>query len=74
MRKPISKDVRAEFLHQRGRGGGSAAGRQQIVNKYADVVVQRWQQLSGKEATLEGDGRTFDAIVRDRARKAEGQA
>jgi site-specific DNA-methyltransferase (adenine-specific) len=38
--------------------------------KYADVVVQRWQQLSGKEATLEGDGRTFDAMVRDRARKA----
>ena len=23
--------------------------------KYADVVVQRWQGLTGKQATLEGD-------------------
>jgi len=30
--------------------------------KYADVVVERWQGLTGKKATLEGDGRTFDAI------------
>ena len=25
-----------------------------------DVIVQRWQTLSGKKATLDGDGRTFD--------------
>jgi hypothetical protein len=38
--------------------------------KYVDVVVQRWQTLSGKQATLEGDGRTFEAIAEER-RKAE---
>jgi DNA modification methylase len=38
--------------------------------KYADVVVERWQGLSGKKATLEGDGRTFDAIQKDRLRLA----
>jgi DNA modification methylase len=27
--------------------------------KYADVIVQRWQEYTGKAATLEGDGRTF---------------
>jgi DNA modification methylase len=26
--------------------------------KYADVVVARWQSLTGKQATLDGDGRT----------------
>ena len=31
--------------------------------KYVDVVVQRWQTLSGKKAKLEGDGRTFDPEV-----------
>jgi DNA modification methylase len=38
--------------------------------KYADVVVERWQGLTGKKATLEGDGRTFDAIRLDRLRLA----
>jgi DNA modification methylase len=33
--------------------------------KYIDVIVQRWQTLSGKRATLEGDGRTFDEITRE---------
>jgi len=28
-----------------------------------DVIVQRWQTLSGKKATLEGDGRTFEEIA-----------
>jgi DNA modification methylase len=35
--------------------------------KYADVVVQRWQQLTGKKATLDGDGRTFEDIAAERA-------
>jgi DNA modification methylase len=35
--------------------------------KYDDVIVQRWQSLSGKQATLEGDGRTFEEIARERA-------
>jgi hypothetical protein len=29
-------------------------------HKYADVVVARWEQLTGKKATLDGDGRTFE--------------
>lgn len=38
--------------------------------KYADVVVERWQIQSGRKATLESDGRTFDAIAQDRLRLA----
>ena len=36
----------------------------------SDVVVQRWQGWTGKQATLEGDGRTFDAVAQDRVRRA----
>ena len=42
----------------------------EIDPKYADVVVERWQQLSGHPATLEGDGRTFDFLAGERRRKA----
>jgi DNA modification methylase len=38
--------------------------------KYADVVVERWQGLTGRKAVLEGDGRTFDVIRQDDARLA----
>ena len=34
--------------------------------KYADVIVQRWEQLSGKKATVEADGRTFEQIAQER--------
>jgi DNA modification methylase len=34
--------------------------------KYVDVVVQRWQQLTGGEATLECDGRAFEQIKAER--------
>jgi DNA modification methylase len=34
--------------------------------KYVDVIVQRWQGLAGREATLDGDGRTFAEIARSR--------
>ncbi len=29
---------------------------------YADVIVTRWQNLTGREATLVGDGRIFSAV------------
>lgn len=32
--------------------------------------VQRWQKLSGAKATLEGDGRTFEAIAAERLKVA----
>ena len=33
---------------------------------HVDVVVQRWQTLSGKQATLYGSGRTFDEVKTER--------
>jgi hypothetical protein len=34
--------------------------------KYVDVVILRWQKLSGLDATLEGDGHTFEEIKTER--------
>jgi hypothetical protein len=34
----------------------------EVEPKYCDVIIQRWQELSGRHATLEGDGRTFEQI------------
>ena len=34
--------------------------------KFVDVVVQRWQSLTGKQAVLEGDGRTFAEVSEER--------
>jgi hypothetical protein len=34
--------------------------------KYVDVIVQRWRVLAGKQAKLEGDGRSFEEIALER--------
>ena len=49
-------------------GGGSIAI--EISPQYVDVAVKRWQTATGKQATLDGDGRTFDEIAAERLPKA----
>jgi len=39
----------------------------EIDPKYADCIVQRYQEYSGKAGTLDGDGRTFEEIAEERA-------
>jgi DNA modification methylase len=36
--------------------------------KYVDVIVERWQRVSAKQATLDGDGSTFQQIAQNRSR------
>jgi len=33
---------------------------------YADTIVRRWQEFTGREAVLEGDGRSFAAVAGER--------
>jgi len=33
---------------------------------YCDVIVMRWQRVTGKQATLEGSGKTFEEVKADR--------
>ena len=41
---------------------------------YVDVAVQRWQEYTGKEATLDGDGRSFSAVADSRRATGGGNA
>lgn len=34
--------------------------------RYCDVIVKRWQDFTGKKATLESTGETFDAVAAER--------
>lgn len=35
----------------------------ELDEKYCDVIVQRWQDFTGKKAILESNGKTFDELV-----------
>ena len=37
----------------------------EIEPKYCDVIVQRWEEYTGNEATLESTGATFEATSRE---------
>lgn len=45
---------------------GRRAMAMEMDPKYCDVIVRRWQDFTGQEATLEGDGRTFAQIAEER--------
>jgi DNA modification methylase len=38
----------------------------EIDPRYSDVVVQRWQDYTGKSARLNEDGKTFEEITAER--------
>jgi DNA modification methylase len=42
----------------------------EIDPQYADCIIRRWQDYTGKHATLVGDGRTFEQIARERIKEA----
>jgi DNA modification methylase len=77
MRRPILNHTeRGDVIYDPFLGSGSSliaaeqTGRVcyglDIDPKYVDVALLRWQQRSGKKATLEGDGRTFDEVAQER--------
>jgi DNA modification methylase len=81
MRRPILNHTKhGELVYDPFLGSGTTLAAAELTQRvccgleldaqYVDVVVQRWQQLSGQKATLEGDGRTFDLITQDRQRRA----
>ena len=38
----------------------------ELSPRYVDVIVRRWQDFTGQEATLEEDGRTFARVKEER--------
>jgi DNA modification methylase len=49
-----------------------------IDARYVDMAVRRWQELTGQQAVLEADGKSFDAVCEQRTastpRNAMGRA
>lgn len=41
----------------------------EIDQKYCDVIVRRWQEFTGQQATLSGDGRAFSLVEKERTEK-----
>ena len=81
MRRPILNHTkRGEVVYDPFLGSGTtlaaaeATGRVcyglEIDPKYVDVIVTRWQNFTGKKATLDGDGRSFDAVAQERRKDA----
>jgi DNA modification methylase len=81
MRKPILNHTKpGELVYDPFLGSGTTLAAAEVTGrvccgleldpKYVDVVVERWQALSGKKATLESDGQSFDAVARHRMRLA----
>ena len=48
---------------------GRACYALEIASQYVDVSVIRWQQFTGKQATLDATGRTFDEVRKERLGK-----
>jgi len=77
MRRPILNHLRrGELVYDPFLGSGTTLAAAELTErvcygleldpKYTDVVVQRWQTLAGSKATLDGDGRTFEEIAKER--------
>jgi DNA modification methylase len=77
MRRPILNHIkRGELVYEPFLGSGTTLAAAELTErvccgmeldpKYVDVIVQRWQTLSGKKAKLDGDGRTFEQITEER--------
>ena len=82
MRKPILNHTkRGELVYEPFLGSGTTLAAAELTQrhcygleldpKYVDVVVRRWQTLSGKQAVLEGDGRSFAEITAERLGQVE---
>jgi DNA modification methylase len=81
MRRPILNHLRRdELVYDPFLGSGTTLAAAELTErvcygleldpKCVDVTVQRWQELAGKKATLEADGRTFEEVARERQGEA----
>jgi DNA modification methylase len=77
IRRPIVWHTRpGELLYEPFSGSGTAivaaeqTGRRcyalELSPAFCDVAVERWQRFAGKQATLEGEGRSFSELAQER--------
>jgi DNA modification methylase len=82
MQRPIRNHTqRGEWIFDPFLGSGTTLAAAELTErrccglevdpKYVDVIVQRWQQLSGQTAVLDGDGRSFAELASERSQVGE---
>jgi DNA modification methylase len=83
VRRPILNHTkRGELVYEPFLGSGTTLAAAETTQrvcygleldpKYVDVVVQRWQRLTGKSARLEGDSSTFERVKSLRRLEIQG--
>ena len=84
MRRPILNHTKhGELVYEPFLGSGTTLAAAELIErvcygleldpKYCDVIVQRWQTLTGKQATLDGHGATFEHVKEGRRMQAEDE-
>ena len=82
MRRPIlNNSVRGDVVYDPFLGSGTTLIAAETTDRicygldidpaYVDVIIRRWQQLTGKQAVLEQDSRSFDEVTAERSLLAE---
>jgi DNA modification methylase len=82
MRRPILNNTRQkDIVYDPFLGSGTTLIAAELTDRvcygleidphYCDVIVTRWQDLTGKKAVLEADGRTFEQVAEDRKQIVE---
>jgi DNA modification methylase len=77
MRRPILNHTkRGEAVYDPFLGSGTTLMAAELTErvcygieldpKYCDVIVRRWEEFTGNQATLEADGRTFEQLKTER--------
>jgi DNA modification methylase len=77
IRRPLlNHTTRGELVYDAFLGSGSTLAAAELTErvcygleldpKYVDTIVARWQNLTGRSATLDGDERSFDEVARKR--------
>jgi len=82
MRRPILNHTqRGELVYEPFLGSGTTLVAAELTErvccgmeldpKYVDVVIKRWQELTGKQAVLDEDGRSFEDVSKERVQTEE---
>jgi DNA modification methylase len=77
MRRPILNNTRlGDIVYDPFLGSGTTLIAAHLTDRicygleldpcYVDLIVTRWQELTGKKAVLEADGRTFEQVAEER--------
>ena len=82
MRRPILNHTqRGELVYEPFLGSGTTLVAAEMTErvccgmeldpKYVDVVIKRWQEMTGKQAVLDEDGRSFEDVSKERVQTEE---